>query len=141
MSDNEIQPGASAPAASSAPAADAAPAAAAAAAAPEAKPNRQPLVRLRGVKKYFPITQGIVFQREVGRVHAVDGVDLDVYPGETLGVVGETGCGKSTLGRLACRLLDVTEGTVEFEGRDITRIKGKELRAFRRQVQMIFQDP
>jgi oligopeptide/dipeptide ABC transporter ATP-binding protein len=144
MSDNEIQPGAPTPAASSAPAADAAPDAAPAPeadAAPEAKPDRQPLVHLRGVKKYFPITQGIVFQREIGRVHAVDEVDLDVYPGETLGVVGETGCGKSTLGRLACRLLDVTEGTVEFEGRDITSIKGKELRAFRRQVQMIFQDP
>jgi oligopeptide/dipeptide ABC transporter ATP-binding protein len=144
MSENEIQPSAPTPAASSAPTADAAPDAAAvpdAVAAPEPKPDRQPLVRLRGVKKYFPITQGIVFQREVGRVHAVDGVDLDVYPGETLGVVGETGCGKSTLGRLACRLLDVTEGTVEFEGRDITKLKGKELRAFRRQVQMIFQDP
>ena len=138
MSENEIQPSAPTPAASSAPTADAVPDAAA---APEPKPNRQPLVRLRGVKKYFPITQGIVFQREIGRVHAVDGVDLDVYPGETLGVVGETGCGKSTLGRLACRLLDVTEGTVEFEGRDITKLKGKELRAFRREVQMIFQDP
>jgi oligopeptide/dipeptide ABC transporter ATP-binding protein len=138
MSDNEIQPGTPTPAASSAPTADAAPNAAA---APEPKPDRQPLVRLQGVKKYFPITQGIVFQREIGRVHAVDGVDLDVYPGETLGVVGETGCGKSTLGRLACRLLDVTEGTVEFEGRDITKLKGKELRAFRREVQMIFQDP
>jgi oligopeptide/dipeptide ABC transporter ATP-binding protein len=144
MSENEIQPSAPTPAASSAPTADAAPDAAAvpdAVAAPEPKPDRQPLVRLRGVKKYFPITQGIVFQREIGRVHAVDGVDLDVYPGETLGVVGETGCGKSTLGRLACRLLDVTEGTVEFEGRDITKLKGKELRAFRREVQMIFQDP
>ena len=68
----------------------------------------EPLVRVTGVKKYFPITQGIIFQREVGRVHAVDGVDLEVFPGETLGIVGETGCGKSTLARLACRLLDVT---------------------------------
>src|SRR6266542_3985462 len=112
-----------------------------AAPAPGGSGDRQPLVRLTGIKKYFPITQGIIFQREVGRVHAVDGVDLEVSPGETLGVVGETGCGKSTLGRLICRLLPVTEGTVEFEGRDITNIKGKELRRFRRQVQMIFQDP
>jgi oligopeptide/dipeptide ABC transporter ATP-binding protein len=110
-------------------------------AAPEGSRGRQPLVRLTGIKKYFPITQGIIFQREVGRVHAVDGVDVEVFPGETLGVVGETGCGKSTLGRIICHLLPVTEGTVEFEGRDITGIKGKELRRFRREVQMIFQDP
>jgi oligopeptide/dipeptide ABC transporter ATP-binding protein len=103
--------------------------------------DRQPLMRLTGVKKHFPITQGIILQREVGRVHAVDGVDLEVLPGETLGVVGETGCGKSTLGRVMCRLLEATEGRVEFEGRDITHLKGKELRTLRRRVQMIFQDP
>ncbi len=107
----------------------------------ETRDDRQPLVRVTGIKKHFPITQGIIFQREVGRVHAVDGIDLEVYPGETLGVVGETGCGKSTLGRLMCRLLHPTAGTVEFEGRDITNLKGKALRRFRRQVQMIFQDP
>jgi oligopeptide/dipeptide ABC transporter ATP-binding protein len=103
--------------------------------------NGQPLVRLTGVKKYFPITQGIIFQREVGRVHAVDGVDLEVHPGETLGVVGETGCGKSTLARLMCRLLPVTEGTIEFDGQDITSLKGSPLRLLRREIQMIFQDP
>ncbi len=108
---------------------------------PESGGDRQALVRLTGIKKHFPITQGIILQREIGRVHAVDGIDLEVHPGETLGVVGETGCGKSTLGRLMCRLLPVTEGTIEFEGRDITKIKGGELRRFRRQVQMIFQDP
>jgi oligopeptide/dipeptide ABC transporter ATP-binding protein len=140
MSENEIQNGALSPEASPA-AAPVAEAAQATEVAPEPSPKREPLVRLTGVKKYFPITQGIVFQREIGRVHAVDGVNLEVYPGETLGVVGETGCGKSTLGRMACRLLDVTEGTVEFDGRDVTNLKGKELRAFRRQVQMIFQDP
>jgi oligopeptide/dipeptide ABC transporter ATP-binding protein len=106
-----------------------------------AQEDRQPLVRVTGVKKYFPITQGIIFQREVGRVHAVDGVDLEVFPGETLGIVGETGCGKSTLARLVCRLLPVTEGRIEFEGQDITDWKGDRLRKLRREIQMIFQDP
>jgi oligopeptide/dipeptide ABC transporter ATP-binding protein len=106
-----------------------------------AQDARQPLVRVSGVKKYFPITQGIIFQREVGRVHAVDGVDLEVFPGETLGIVGETGCGKSTLARLICRLLPVTEGRIEFDGNDITELKGNPLRLLRREIQMIFQDP
>jgi oligopeptide/dipeptide ABC transporter ATP-binding protein len=101
----------------------------------------EPLVRISGVKKHFPITQGIIFQREVGRVHAVDGVDLEVFPGETLGVVGETGCGKSTLARLISRLLPVTEGRIEFDGQDITHLKGNGLRSLRREIQMIFQDP
>ncbi len=102
---------------------------------------RTPLVRLRAVKKYFPITRGIIFQKRIGNVHAVDGVDLEIYPGETLGLVGETGCGKSTLARVVMRLYDATEGTVEFEGRDITREKGRKLRDTRRDMQMIFQDP
>jgi oligopeptide/dipeptide ABC transporter ATP-binding protein len=103
--------------------------------------ERTPMIRLRGIRKLFPITRGILFQKRVGNVHAVDGVDLDIYKGETLGLVGETGCGKSTLARVVMRLYDATEGSIEFEGRDITRVKGKDLRALRRDMQMIFQDP
>ena len=101
----------------------------------------EPLLRLRDVVKYFPISRGILIQRHVGDVHAVDGVDLDIYPGETLGLVGETGCGKSTLARVVMRLQDATSGTIEFEGRDITRLRGEELRKIRREMQMVFQDP
>jgi peptide/nickel transport system ATP-binding protein/oligopeptide transport system ATP-binding protein len=100
-----------------------------------------PLIRLRGVRKLFPITRGILIQKRIGNVHAVDGVDLDVHRGETVGLVGETGCGKSTLARVIMRLYEATEGTIEFEGQDITHIKGKELRGLRREMQMIFQDP
>ena len=107
-----------------------------------AHPDGQvPLIKVSGLKKYFPITQGILFQRHVGDVHAVDGVDLEVYPGETFGLVGETGCGKSTLARVVMRLYEATEGTIEFEGRDITKLKGRDLRDLRRDMQMIFQDP
>jgi peptide/nickel transport system ATP-binding protein len=106
------------------------------------QPDRgTPLIRVSGLKKYFPITQGILFQKHVGDVHAVDGVDLEVYPGETLGLVGETGCGKSTLARVVMRLFDATDGTIEFDGRDITKLAGNDLRALRRDMQMIFQDP
>jgi oligopeptide/dipeptide ABC transporter ATP-binding protein len=108
---------------------------------PEAPDDRTPLIRLRGVKKHFPVTRGIVFQKKVGAVHAVDGVDLDIYPGETVGLVGETGCGKSTTARLIMRLYDLTEGVIEFEGQDISRLKGRALRDVRRNMQMIFQDP
>ena len=107
-----------------------------------ARPDGQvPLIKVTGLKKYFPITQGILFQRHVGDVHAVDGVDLEVYPGETFGLVGETGCGKSTLARVVMRLFEATEGTIEFEGRDITKLQGGDLRDLRRDMQMIFQDP
>jgi peptide/nickel transport system ATP-binding protein len=103
--------------------------------------TRTPLVKLVGVKKYFPITRGIIFQKKVGNVHAVDGIDLEVYPGETLGVVGETGCGKSTAARLILKLLDTTEGQVIFDGQDITKLSPRRMRPFRREMQMIFQDP
>jgi oligopeptide/dipeptide ABC transporter ATP-binding protein len=109
--------------------------------APAERQGVQPLVKLVGVKKYFPISRGIIFQKHVGDVHAVDGVDLEVYPGETLGLVGETGCGKSTLARVTMRLFDSTGGSIFFEGRDITKLRGKDLRLIRRDMQMIFQDP
>jgi oligopeptide/dipeptide ABC transporter ATP-binding protein len=100
-----------------------------------------PLITVKGVKKYFPITRGIIIQKKVGNVHAVDGVDLEVYPGETVGLVVETGCGKSTLARVIMRLYDATEGEIFFEGQDITRLRGRGLRELRRNMQMIFQDP
>jgi oligopeptide/dipeptide ABC transporter ATP-binding protein len=100
-----------------------------------------PLLSLRGIKKYFKITRGVLFQKHVGNVHAVDGVDLDVFPGETVGLVGETGCGKSTLARVITRLLEPTEGQVIFEGRDITNLSRGQFREARRDIQMIFQDP
>jgi ABC-type glutathione transport system ATPase component len=101
----------------------------------------EPLMRLKGVTKYYPITRGIVMQKKVGQVHAVDGIDLEVYPGETLGLVGETGCGKSTTARLIMKLLEVTTGRVFFEGEDITGYSRRKMQPFRRQMQMIFQDP
>ena len=101
----------------------------------------EPLVRAEGLTKHFPITRGILIQRQVGAVRAVDGVDLEVRRGETLGIVGETGCGKSTTARLIMRLLDVTAGRVVFDGQDITAVKGRRLKALRREMGMIFQDP
>jgi oligopeptide/dipeptide ABC transporter ATP-binding protein len=101
----------------------------------------EPLVKLVGAKKHFPITRGIIFQRRIGQVHAVDGVDLEIYPGETVGLVGETGCGKSTTARLITKLLDVTDGKVIFDGQDITKLSRRRMRPIRRDMQMIFQDP
>jgi oligopeptide/dipeptide ABC transporter ATP-binding protein len=108
---------------------------------PEPATSETPLVRIRDLRKLFPITRGILFQKRIGDVHAVDGVDLDIFKGETLGLVGETGCGKSTLARVVMRLYEATEGSIEFEGQDITRVKGGDLRDLRREMQMIFQDP
>jgi oligopeptide/dipeptide ABC transporter ATP-binding protein len=99
------------------------------------------ILEVRDVVKHFPITQGIIFQRQVGAVQAVDGVSLSVRAGETLGLVGESGCGKSTTARVIMRLLEPTSGTIEFEGEDISHIRGEKLKALRREMQMIFQDP
>ena len=101
----------------------------------------EPLVEVRDLVKHFPLTSGIILRRQVGAVQAVNGVSFDVLRGETLGLVGESGCGKSTTARLLIRLLDPTSGSIRFDGREIADVKGAELKALRRDVQMIFQDP
>src|ERR671938_53425 len=93
------------------------------------------------VKKHFPVTRGIIFQKEIGSVKAVDGVSFTVNQGETLGIVGESGCGKSTLARCIMRLLDVTDGRIIFDGREITKLSRPQMRPIRREMMMIFQDP
>ena len=103
-------------------------------------PQQEVLLRVEGLKKYFPIRRG-VFQRHVGDVKAVDGISFDVLRGETLGLVGESGCGKTTTGRTIIRLYEPTDGHVYFEDADMALLKGRELRERRRQMQMIFQDP
>ncbi len=99
------------------------------------------LIEVRDLVKHFPIRTGVLFQRQVGAVKAVDGVSFDVEAGETLGIVGETGCGKSTTARLLCRLMDPTSGTVIFDGKDVGAQKGAGLKALHREMQMVFQDP
>ncbi|MEU1542845.1 dipeptide ABC transporter ATP-binding protein [Actinacidiphila glaucinigra] len=101
----------------------------------------EPVLQVRGLYKHFPLTQGILFKRQVGAVKAVDGVDLDLYRGETLGVVGESGCGKSTVARLLVHLERATKGQILYKGEDITRLSGRALKAVRRNIQMVFQDP
>lgn len=102
--------------------------------------NQKILLQVRDLKKHFPIYRG-VFQRQVGAVRAVDGVSFDVYQGETLGLVGESGCGKSTTGRTILQLYKPTAGNVVFDGVDLVSIKVEDMRQMRRKVQMIFQDP
>jgi oligopeptide transport system ATP-binding protein len=97
-------------------------------------PNRAPLLRVEQVVKHFPIRPGV-------SVKAVDGVSFEIYPGETVGLVGESGCGKSTLGRVITRLLPTTSGNIFFEGVDLTKLGAEKMRQYRRQLQMIFQDP
>ena len=100
-----------------------------------------PLVAVEHLKQHFPIKAGLLFDREVGRVHAVDDVSLELREGETLGLVGESGCGKTTLSRSILRLLEPTEGVIRFRGQDITHIGRRALRPLRREMQMVFQDP
>jgi len=111
------------------------------AAAPERQVAGDELLVVEDLKKHFPVTRGIIFQKEVASVKAVDGVTFTVKKGETLGVVGESGCGKSTMARCVMRLLEPTAGRIIFDGRDITTISRAEMRPIRRELMMIFQDP
>src|SRR5205823_9671791 len=107
---------------------------------PSSKAGVSPLVRALGLSKRFPVERD-VFGRPTHWLSAVDDVSLDIYPGETLGLIGESGSGKSTLGRLILRLLSATSGSVQFEGIDVQNATSRELRAFRQKAQIIFQDP
>jgi oligopeptide/dipeptide ABC transporter ATP-binding protein len=104
-------------------------------------PESEALLEVDHLVKHFPLTRGVVFQREVGTVHAVDDVSFSIRPGETLGLVGETGCGKTTVARLIVRLLDPTAGSIRFGGDEISRVHGHDLKRLRREMQIIFQDP
>ncbi|MER5635836.1 dipeptide ABC transporter ATP-binding protein [Kitasatospora sp. NPDC002227] len=104
-------------------------------------PAGETLLELSGLQKHFPVMDGFLFKRQVGAVHAVDGVDLTVSAQEAVGLVGESGCGKSTLGRLVTRLYEPTAGTIKYQGKDISHANRKELAPIRSEIQMIFQDP
>ncbi|HVQ59763.1 MAG TPA: dipeptide/oligopeptide/nickel ABC transporter ATP-binding protein, partial [Solirubrobacterales bacterium] len=99
------------------------------------------LLRVENVKKHFPVSRGIIFQKQIAAVKAVDDVSFTVNRGETFGIVGESGCGKSTLARVIMRLLDPTAGKITFDGRDISNLTRNEMRPVRREMMMIFQDP
>ncbi|MDO0925886.1 dipeptide ABC transporter ATP-binding protein [Streptomyces sp. TG1A-8] len=104
-------------------------------------PTTEPILEVGGLVKHYPLTRGVLFRRRTGAVRAVDGVDLTLGRGETLGVVGESGCGKSTVAKLLCSLERPTAGTIRFRGEDITGLSGRALKAVRRNIQMVFQDP
>ena len=99
------------------------------------------LLEVKDLKMYFPVTAGIIFQRKIADVKAVDGVTFSIKRGETLGLVGESGCGKTTTGRAILQLYKPTQGNIIFEGQDLTQLSGSEMRAMRRKIQVIFQDP
>ncbi|MGW0822245.1 ABC transporter ATP-binding protein [Streptomyces sp. NPDC002845] len=101
----------------------------------------EPLLEVRGLHKHYPLTQGILFKKQVGAVKAVDGVDFELGAGETLGIVGESGCGKSTVARMLVSLEKPTAGSITYKGEDLGKLSGKALKAVRRNIQMVFQDP
>ncbi|MEO3975947.1 dipeptide ABC transporter ATP-binding protein [Streptomyces sp. CAU 1734] len=99
------------------------------------------ILEVRDLAKHYPLTRGILFKKQIGAVRAVDGVDLDLLTGETLGIVGESGCGKSTLAKMIVHLERPTAGVIRYKGEDITKLSGRALKAVRRNIQMVFQDP
>ncbi|MFF7185392.1 ABC transporter ATP-binding protein [Streptomyces sp. NPDC008222] len=101
----------------------------------------EPILEVTGLVKHYPLTRGILFKKQIGAVRAVDGVDFTLSRGETLGIVGESGCGKSTLARMLVTLERPTSGAIRYRGEDITRLSGRALKAVRRNIQMVFQDP
>jgi oligopeptide transport system ATP-binding protein len=103
--------------------------------------EKKVLLKVSGLKKYFPVTQGLIFSSLLGNVKAVDGVDFVVHEGETYGLVGESGCGKTTIAKMILLIENPTEGTIEFQGKDINKIKGDDLKEYRRLAQAVFQDP
>ncbi|MFE2496538.1 ABC transporter ATP-binding protein [Streptomyces scopuliridis] len=101
----------------------------------------EPILEVRDLVKHYPLTRGILFKKRIGAVQAVDGVSFALAPGETLGIVGESGCGKSTVAKLVVNLERPTSGAIRYKGEDITRLSGRALKAVRRNIQMVFQDP
>ncbi|MER5898264.1 dipeptide ABC transporter ATP-binding protein [Streptomyces sp. NPDC001876] len=100
-----------------------------------------PILEVRGLVKHYPLTRGILFKKQIGAVKAVDGVDFDLAAGETLGIVGESGCGKSTVAKMLVHLEPPTGGAIRYKGEDVTKLSGRALKAVRRNIQMVFQDP
>ncbi|MFX1534231.1 MAG: ABC transporter ATP-binding protein [Promethearchaeota archaeon] len=103
--------------------------------------TKEKILEVFDLKKHFPITEGIIRQKPIGYIHAVDGINFHIYKGETLGLVGESGCGKTTCARMILKLEKPTEGDIHYQGKSILRLSRKELKAFRREIQIIFQDP